>query len=95
MRVVSPSVGNLACLIDKGMARKIISKMNNGKVVELSMVVSDMVKTTGEAEVDIYCGLTGNLPMLSIYTIFVLMSFLECLRIGADHSQDFQFDERN
>ena len=68
---LSPSytVGNIARLIDKDMARKIISKMNNGKVVELSMVVLDMVKSAGEAEVDIYCGLTGNLPMLSIYTI--------------------------
>ena len=65
----SDTVGNIARLIDKDMARKIISKMNNGKVVELSVVVSDMVKTAVEAEGDIYCGLTGILPMLSKYTI--------------------------
>ena len=40
----SDTVGNVACLIEKDMARKIISKMNNGKVVELSVVVSEMVK---------------------------------------------------
>ena len=65
---LSPSVGNIARLTDKGTARKIISKTNNGQVVELSMVVSKLLKTAGEVEVDIYCSLTENLPMLSIYS---------------------------
>ena len=67
---LSPSytVGNIARLIDKDMARKIISKMNNGKVVEPSINISEIVKTAEEAEVDMYCGLTGNLAMLLIYT---------------------------
>ena len=84
---LSPSdiVGNIACLIDKDMARKIISKMNIGKVVELSVVVSDMVKTAVEAEVDIYCGLTGILPMLSICTISCPYVFL----VVQIRSQDF------
>ena len=71
----SDTVGNIAHLIDKDMARKIISKVNNGKVVELS-VVSEMVKTAGEAKVDIYCGLTGNLQMLLICTFCCPNAFL-------------------
>ena len=64
----SNTVGKIACLGDKGMARKIISKMNNGKIVELSSNISEIVTTAGEVEVDMHCGLRGNLPMLSIYT---------------------------
>ena len=64
----SDTFGNIARLIDRGMARKIISKTNNGKVVEPSINISEIVKTAEEAEVDMYCGLTGNLAMLSIYT---------------------------
>ena len=61
-------VGNIARLIDKDMSRKIISKVNNRKVVELLVVVSEMVKVAGETKVDMDCGLTVNLQMLLIYT---------------------------
>ena len=61
-------VGNIARLIGKDIPRKIISKVNNRKVVELLVVVSETVKVVGETKVDMYCGLTGNLQMPLIYT---------------------------
>ena len=50
------------------MSKKIMSKVNNRKVVELSVVVSEMVKATGETKVDISYDLTRNLQILLIYT---------------------------
>ena len=64
----SDAVGNIAHLIDKDIPRKITSKVNNRKVVELLVVVSEMVKVAGETKFNMYCGLTGNLQMLLIYT---------------------------
>ena len=72
----SDTVGNIARLIDIDMARKMISKIDNRKFVELSVITLELVKTAGEAEVDMYCGLTGNLPMLSIYTFCCPSVFL-------------------
>ena len=62
------TVSNIPLLIDKGVAKKLISKIKNGKVAELSVVVSEMVKAVGEAGVGMYCGLTPNPPILSICT---------------------------
>ena len=64
----SDAVGNIAHLIDKDIPRKIISKVNNRKVIKLLVVVSEMVKVAGETKVDMDCGLTVNLQMLLIYT---------------------------
>ena len=82
----SDTVGNIARLRDKNTARNIISKMDNRKFVELSVIASELVKIAGEAEVDMYCGLTGNLPMLSIYTFCYPSVFLG---IPKDWSRSF------
>ena len=72
----SDTVGNIARLIDIDMARKMISKIDSRKFVELSVIALELVKTAGKAEVDMYCGLTGNFPMLSIYTFYCPSVFL-------------------
>ena len=60
--------------------------MNNGNVVELLVVVSEMIKAAGETEVDMYCGLKGNLPLLSIYTFYCPNVFLG---VSKDWSRSF------
>ena len=42
----------ITCSIDKDMVRDSISKITNGKAVKLSGVMSDIIKTAGEAGVE-------------------------------------------
>ena len=56
-------------------------------VVGLSVVVIEMVKTAGKAKVDMYYGLTENLPMLSVYTFCCPNIFL---RVPKDWSGSFR-----
>ena len=46
------AITSIPCSIDKNMIRESISKIKNGKAAELSGVVSEMVKTAGEAGVE-------------------------------------------
>ena len=46
------TITSIPCSIDKDMIRESISKIKNGKAAELSGVVSEMVKTAGEAGVE-------------------------------------------
>ena len=46
------TITSLPSSIDKDMVRKSISKIKNGKAAELSGVVSETVKTAGEAGVE-------------------------------------------
>ena len=43
---------SIPCWFDKDMIRESISKITNGKAAELSGLVSEMVKTAGEAKVE-------------------------------------------
>ena len=43
------TINSIPCSIDKDMLRESISKIKNGKAAGLSGVVSEMVKTAGEA----------------------------------------------
>ena len=45
-------ITSIPCSIDKDMIRESISQIKNGKATELSGVVSEMVKTAGEAGVE-------------------------------------------
>ena len=45
-------ITSIPCSIDKDMIRESISKIKNGKAAELSGVVSEMLKTAGEAGVE-------------------------------------------
>ena len=47
------TVSSIPFLIDKVMVRESTSKMKNGKAAGRSGVVSEMVKSAGEADVDI------------------------------------------
>ena len=45
-------ITSIPCSIDKDMIRESISKIKNGNAAELSGVVSEMLKTAGEAGVE-------------------------------------------
>ena len=55
------AVGGVTSLINKDIVRDSISKMKNGKATGSSVVVSEMVKETGEAGTDLIANLVNQI----------------------------------
>ena len=55
------TINSIPCSIDKDMLRESISKIKNGKAAGLSGVVSEMVKTAGEAVAEMMTDIVNHI----------------------------------